>query len=320
MTSNLVKPILGTMNFGIQVNEYESEAMIYQFLDSRNLEIDTAYVYNDGETERILGSILEKPEFLSVKIATKVNPRVTGKLDAESVNLQVSESIKRLRRGHIDLLYLHFPDPSTPIAETLAACAALYADGKIKALGLSNYPAWQVVDIWNVCQKHDWLKPTVYQGLYNPLSRKAEFELFPSLRELGIRFYAYNPLAGGLLSGKYKDFNETPVEGRFTYRPNYKNRYWKKSLFEAMFVINSACELVQISIAEAVFRYLVFSSKLSDLQNSGILIGTSKIEQLKANLYAFNKGPLPLSVADSFEVAWDLARQESPEYFQSVAK
>ena len=108
----------------------------------------------------------------------------------------------------VDTLYLHFPDPNTPIEESLSACAELYNGGKFKRFGLSNFPAWQVAHIWHICDRNDWPKPSVYQGLYNALSRAIEPELIPMLRDFDIPFYAYNPLAGGILSGKYTDFTE----------------------------------------------------------------------------------------------------------------
>ena len=223
-----MKLVLGTMTFGPQVNEDGAQKMLDVFLASGHIEIDTAYVYNDGSSEEILGRILKNKARDSYRVATKVNPRVTGRLDADAINMQFTESLRRLSIESADILYLHFPDPSTPIEVTLAACAQLYRQGKFRELGLSNFPAWLVVDIWHICKNNGWPVPTVYQGVYNAFSRNVEEELFDALRRLGIRFYAYNPLAGGIMAGKYKDFNEIPSPGRFTHRPKYKDRYWKK--------------------------------------------------------------------------------------------
>ena len=81
-----------------------------------------------------------------------------------------------------------------------------------------------VVDIWHIC-KNGWLQPTVYQGRYNGLSRNVELELFPAIRKLGIRFYAYNPLAGGMLTGKHLNYEELPQQGRFARLQSYRDRY-----------------------------------------------------------------------------------------------
>ena len=103
--------------------------------------------------------------------------------------------------------------------------------------------------------------PTIYQGLYNPLSRHAENELNRALDYYGLRFYAYNPLAGGLMTEKYED--KILKKGRFTQRPNYLKRYWHNSYFEALSKIESSCDEYGISITEATFRWLSFHSMLN---------------------------------------------------------
>lgn len=308
------------MTFGPQVDSEDSLSMVRHYLAAGHVELDTAYVYNGGDSERILGSILQQPDCTAAQVATKVNPRVTGKLNAAAVNAQMLESLHRLQREQVDILYLHFPDPHTPLEETLAACAKLHTAGRFRELGLSNFPAWEVVNIWHLCQARGWPVPTVYQGLYNGLSRKAEDELFPALRKLSIRFYAYNPLAGGLLSGKYKNYADQPVEGRFTHRPNYRGRYWKKGLFDALQVLDQACKENDIAVVEAAYRWLAFHSELDQFQGAGIVIGASSVAQLVQNLDALGKGPLPGAVGGAFAVAWEEACPECPNYFQPVAK
>ena len=205
--------------------------MIQRFVRAGYRELDTAYIYNDGKTETLLGSILPDD---TMPLATKVHPKVTGKLDGRAVTMQLEASLQRLGRETVDLLYLHMPDSQTPVEEALKRCAELYEQGKFRELGLSNFPAWMVMHIWHLCDKHGWPKPVVYQGMYNGLSRRPEAELFPALRTLGIRFYAYNPLAGGMLAGKHRHFEMKPSDGRFTIIPAYQERYWKRSIFTAL--------------------------------------------------------------------------------------
>ena len=162
-----MKIVLGTMNFGPQLDLEASREMTQSFLESGFNELDTAYVYNGGDTERYLGNIL--PNLSGYYLATKVHPRITGKLDRETILMEFNESLKRMNRDQVDLLYFHFPDGKTPIDEALETVAELYNQGKVKELGLSNYPAWQVVDIWHKCEKYGCPKPTVYQGMYNAL-------------------------------------------------------------------------------------------------------------------------------------------------------
>jgi len=316
----MFKFILGTMTFGPQVNLEESREMVKYFLNSGYQEIDTAYVYNEGKSEQYLGEVLQNSKNLDFKIATKVNPRITGRLDSEAIKTQFYTSLDRLKMDNIETLYLHFPDHKTPVEESLKACVDLYEEGKFKEFGISNFPAWMVVDIWHICKKNGWPTPKVYQGVYNGLSRKVENELIPAIRKLGIRFYAYNPLAGGILSGKYKKYSENPEPGRFTHRPNYMDRYWKKSFFEAFDLLNSRCEEEKIPVIEASYRWLMYHSLLEVSEGDGILVGASRLEQLKQNIEIATKGKLPQKIVEAFNNAWKEAEIDSPEYFRFITK
>lgn len=315
---NDIKLILGTMTFGPQVNLENAWKMASVFLDYGYSEIDTAYVYNSGSSEKILGKILMNLTNNNYRIATKVNPRITGKLDEDAITMQFAESLQRLSQESLDILYLHFPDSRTPLETTLRACAKLHEQGKFLELGLSNFPAWMVVDAWHICKENGWQRPTVYQGLYNGLSRAVEKELIPVLRKLGIRFYAFNPLAGGLLAGKYKEYKATPEPGRFTFRPNYKDRYWKESYFNAMEKINLFCQESNVAILEAAFRWLAYHSMLDQSKGDGVVIGASKSEQLEQNISAVKKGPLPKSIVCAFNDMWEKTKSESPDYFRFI--
>ena len=312
-----MKLVLGTMTFGPQVNKINSKLILNLFLEAGFREIDSAYVYNNGDTEKILGEILPNNSS-SFHLATKANPRITGKLDRNAVIDQLNESLKRFNKESVDILYFHFPDPKTPIEEPLEAFYELYQQGRVKELGLSNFPAWKVVEIYYMCKNRGWPVPTVYQGLYNGLSRKVENELFPAIRNLGMRFYAFNPLAGGLLSGKYNNFEDTPLEGRFTLRPNYQDRYWKKSFFNALKMLSAECKKFNIPIAEAAYRWLAFHSELNENLGDGIIIGASKLKQVEQNIKALEKGELPESIVNSFERAWDEAKVDCPDYFKYI--
>lgn len=315
-----MKLILGTMTFGPQVNIDDGLAMVQRFVDDGRYELDTAYVYNEGETERILGSILPRVNGGPLSLATKVNPRITGRLDAEAVAMQLEESLRRMGRDHVDILYFHFPDLNTPIEGALEACAKFHAQGKFKELGLSNFPAWMVVDIWHLCKERGWPQPSVYQGMYNGLSRRPESELFPALRKLGMRFYAYNPLAGGMLTGKHVKYEDSPMPGRFARLQSYRNRYWKQSYFDAVNRISTTCRECGIPPAEAAFRWLAFHSCLDQTKGDGILVGASSLSQLEQNISSLGKGALPEAVLNAFDVAWNEAKPDSPEYFSFYTK
>ena len=309
-----MKLILGTMTFGESVFAPEVSHFINAFLDAGCMELDTAYVYNDGACERLLGEALAETE-RPFRIATKVNPRISGKLDGEAAYRQVNESLERLRMPAADIVYLHFPDPATPVEDVLSAMAELHGQGKFRELGLSNFPAWMTADVWHLCDRQGWVKPTVYEGMYNPLTRNAERELNACLDCFGMRYYAYNPLCGGLLTGRYERFEEAPEDGRFTHRPGYRNRYWKKSYFDAVDLLKEACGKMGISTTEASLRWLAYHSMLREDRGDGIIIGASKILHLEQNLDSIRQGPLDAELTEAFEKAWNICKADSPEYF-----
>ena len=311
-----MKIILGTMNFGPQLDLEGSRMMTESFLKTGFNELDTAYVYNGGDTERYLGEILPKQE--GYYLATKVHPRITGKLDRETILMEFAESLKRMKRDSVDLLYFHFPDCKTPIDEALQTVKELYEQGKIKELGLSNYPAWQVIDIAYKCDKIGCPRPMVYQGMYNALCRNVEPELFPAIRSLGMRFYAFNPLAGGMLTGKHQHFEDAPEPGRFARLESYRKRYWKQSYFDAVDEIRKVCDMEGIPMVEAAYRWLCNHSCLDATKGDGILLGASKITQLGQNMAAAQKGELPQGILDAMDAAWEIAKPDSPAYFKFI--
>jgi len=309
-----VNLILGTMTFGESVFSPDVESFVSVFIDAGYNELDTAYVYNEGNCERLLGEVLpglNRP----FKIATKVNPRISGKLDADAAYKQVNESLERMRLDSVDTVFLHFPDPATPVESVLRAMADLHDKGKYRELGLSNFPAWMVTNVWHICDKHGWVKPTVFEGVYNPLTRRAEAELNDCLNNFGMRFYAYNPMCGGLLTGRYGKFEDAPTDGRFTHRPNYQGRYWKKSFFDAVDLIKTAAEKHGITSIEATYRWLAYHSMLNGDRGDAILIGASRLNHLKQNMEAVKAGPLPEDVVEAVNTAWTITKGDSPEYF-----
>ena len=309
-----VNLILGTMTFGESVFSPDVESFIHTFLDAGYDELDTAYVYNDGNCERLLGEVLPKLD-RPFKIATKVNPRISGRLDADAAYKQVSESLERMKLDSVDTVFLHFPDPATPVDSVLSAMAELHEKGAFRELGLSNFPAWMVADVWHICDKRGWVKPTVFEGVYNPLTRREEAELDACLNAYGFRFYAYNPMCGGLLTGRYGRFEDTPADGRFTHRPNYRGRYWKKSFFSALQLLRDACGKYDLTTIEATYRWLAYHSMLNAERGDAILIGASRLDHLRQNMKAIKAGPLPEDVIEAFEQAWTITKGDSPEYF-----
>lgn len=125
-------------------------------------------------------------------------------------------SPEALKTDKIDMFYLHAPDRKTPFEDTLCEVNRLHEQGLFVRFGLSNFMAWEVARICEICQKHGWIMPSVYQGVYHVLQRSIESELLPCLRKNNISLYAFQPLAGGLLTGRYKrDQTEFEEGSRF---------------------------------------------------------------------------------------------------------
>lgn len=307
--------VLGTMTFGQQTFDEDAAVMLETALRNGIAEFDTAYVYNDGECERLLGRVLRNFDATEYRIATKVNPRVTGKLDREAILMQFRTSLERLQMDAVDVLYLHFPDHLVCLEEMLSTCDELFRAGKIKELGVSNYPAGEVDRACEIAKANGWVIPSVYEGLYNALNRKVEDGLFEVIRKHDMRFTAYNPLAGGLLTGKYHSIDETPADGRFVKRPGYKNRYWKESYFQAVDLLRTACEEAKISMVEAAFRWLAYHSELSFEKGDAIIIGASRPQQLVQNVAVVDNGPLPTQLAQAFEDAWIICMNDARDYY-----
>lgn len=336
--SKPLKVILGTMTMASQVDLKQSINMLRAFVQldvhSKGLsELDTARMYNKGQTELLLGKVLSDHADLrtALSIASKANPfkGFNENLRPENVKKQLNDTLSALRRPSVDLFYLHAPDHLTNIEDTLKAVNDLYQEGKFRLFGLSNYAAWEVMEIWHICNQNDWIKPTVYQGMYNAITREVEQELLPCLRRLGMKFYAYNPLAGGLLSGRYtsQQTNTTmllknkPVDGRFglkTTKRMYGERYWKREYLDSVFLVQHLCTQHDITLCEASLRWMVWHSKLNCKNNDGIIIGASKMEHLKQNMQALNldstQGPLPQSIVDAFDKAWLVCKGSCPKY------
>jgi aflatoxin B1 aldehyde reductase len=305
--------ILGTMNFGAQVDEPAADQMLAMFLDRGHKEIDTAYKYNDGASEEMLGRLLTPERRSKVYLATKASPLSGGGLGAESIVKQVNTSLRRLNTDYVDLLYLHAPDPKTRIEVTLEACEKLFKEGKFRELGLSNYASWQVADIWHLCKQNGWMIPSVYQGRYNAITRDVEGELLPAARNFGIRFYAYNPLAGGLLTGRYSQISNVPQEGRFALKSAYLERFWKQSYFDAIAIIQDASGQAELSMIQTALRWLLRHSFLKGPIGDGVIIAASNLKQWESNLNSLS-GELPMKVLEAIDLAWGKARQDCPSY------
>ncbi|KAG0202404.1 hypothetical protein BGX28_005065 [Mortierella sp. GBA30] len=313
------------MTFGLEESKTETSFVrvrgveqIQPFLDTfhshGHVEIDTARMYCNGDTEKALGQ-LPMDDF---KISIKIYVGFHGSYSNENLRKQVQLSLDTLQVSKVDILYLRSPDYATPIEVTLKVINDLYCEGLFERFGLSNYPSWQVAQICELCKQHGYVLPTVYQGLYNPFARSVEQELIPCLRQYNMVFYAYNALVGGILSGKYKfDQEQTSELSRFdpttALGKLVRKNYWNTSVFDAVQILENAASAINLSLVEATMRWMAHHSALR--AQDGVILGASSLKHLNENLLDLAKGPLPQTVVQAFDEAWEHVKACSPKYF-----
>ena len=219
----------GTMTFGGQTDEQTSVHMVERCLDAGINFFDTANVYTGGTSETMLGRALKGRRhrvILASKVSNKVGDAPDQKgLSRPAIRRAIDESLQRLDTDYLDLYYMHLPDYATPIEESLAAMDELVKEGKVRHVAQSNYAAWQVAQMQCIAGKNNYQPVAVSQPMYNLLARGIEQEFLPMSKEFGIASVVYNPLAGGLLTGKHNA--SEPIQGsRFDKNKMYLDRYW----------------------------------------------------------------------------------------------
>jgi aryl-alcohol dehydrogenase-like predicted oxidoreductase len=290
---DLTRPVLGTMTFGDTVTAEVAEAMVDAALAAGITHIDTANGYAGGEAEKILAEALRGRRD-QVTIATKAgipHPDADGNAPLSPFGLRagLEGSLRRLDTDRVDLFYLHQPDRATPLRDTLRTVAQLVEEGKIGALGVSNYAAWQIAEINHLADEVGAPRPVVAQQVYNLLARRIEDEYAEFAAVTGLVTMVYNPLGGGLLTGRHS-FDADPAEGRFgdsRLASMYKQRYWNTAIFGAIEQLSTLADKAGIPMTELALRWLV-----SKPAAGPILLGGSKVGHLQNNIAAISAGPL----------------------------
>jgi aflatoxin B1 aldehyde reductase len=289
------------------------DALLGAFAEMGGEELDTSRVYQDGNCEAVIGRV---PSAAAIRVGTKYHPSLPGGPAA-----QLEQSLTALGRDSVSIYYLHMPSTEIPLEDTLAEIAQCHAGGQFEEFGLSNFPAWQVVEICQYCHHNGYVMPTVYQGVYNALNRTAEYELVPVLRNYGIRYYTHGSLASGFLTGKYRKGVE-PVKGvdRFAQSRRirqYQERYLHRDeMFAALDAIRGAADEAGISTLEAAVRWTQYHSAVDGSMGDAILIGVSRLDQLAPIMEASHAGPLPEPVVEAFAVADEHVKMKSEYYLQ----
>lgn len=307
--------VLGTMNIGDTVDEAGAAAMLDAAAEAGITMVDTANGYAGSRCEQILGGLLrERPG--RFRVASKVgipHPDAGGAppLSRKAIHACVEGSLARLGVERLDVYYLHQPDRATPLAETLDTVAELADAGTIGALGVSNFAAWQIAELRHAAVAAGAPAPAFSQPLYNLLARRIEEEYVEFSRTTGLFDVVYNPLGGGLLSGRHS-FDTPPADGRFGssgLAAMYRDRYWNEGLFRAVEALSRVAADAGIGLPELALRWLVGRDSVG-----AVLIGASKVSQLHANVAAAERGPLPDDVVAACDVVWADLRGPVPAY------
>jgi aryl-alcohol dehydrogenase-like predicted oxidoreductase len=307
--------VLGTMTFGDTVDADGAAAMVDAALQAGITHIDTANGYAGGESERILAQLLQGRRD-RVTLATKAGiPHPDAgdhsPLSAAGLRASVEGSLSRLGTDHIDLFYLHQPDRAAPLSETLGTVAELVAEGKVGELGVSNYAAWQIAELNRTADDVGAPRPVAAQQLYNLLARRIEEEYVEFASVTGLTTVVYNPLGGGLLTGRHS-FDNDPAEGRFgdsRLAAMYKERYWNAAIFEAIQQLTVIADKARMPLTELALRWLVAKPATGP-----ILLGGSKVEHLHSNIAAVAKGPLDADVVEACDDVGAALRGPMPSY------
>jgi 1-deoxyxylulose-5-phosphate synthase len=288
---------LGTMTFGHQCDEPTAFAIMNKAAEHGVNFLDTADAYpvpptpeTAGRTEEIVGAWLDgrRDQFvLATKCRIRVGPGPNDEgLSRRHILKAAENSLCRLRTDYIDLYQAHLPDPTTPLEETLRAFDDLVRQGKVRYIGCSNYPAWQVALALGISTRLNLARFDCVQPRYNLLYREIESELLPLCRDQGLGVIAYNPLAGGFLARPYHS-GEPPVAGtRFTLGKTgdlYRERYWHQAHFEAVEQLRRFLEPRGKSIVQVAVAWILAQPGIT-----AAIVGASRPEQLNESLGAVN--------------------------------
>lgn len=273
---------LGTNAFGKRADQETSTRILHYALDHGINFIDTANIYANTESERIIGEALagRRHDFV---LATKAGlPRADGPNERGSSRLhlmrELEESLLRLKTDYVDLYQIHTLDPDTPLDETLRTLDDMVTSGKVRYIGASNYAAWEIMKALGVSERNGYIRYTSTQTSYSLADRTPELELVPLCLDQGVGIIPYFPLAGGILTGKYNSSGSVPSGSRADTDPNF-NRFLEEP---------------NIRLGQQVSRiaeengYTPSALSLAWLMNrpavSTVIVGATRTEQLQSNM------------------------------------
>ncbi len=272
---------VGCNNFGRRIHEVAAaRAVVDRALDLGVTLFDTADAYGDGTSEEFLGETLgaRRPQAV---IATKFGWGSPSGTSRRTVMRTVEQSLKRLRTDWIDLYQVHFPDPNTPIEETLRALDDLVGQGKVRQVGCSNFSARQVEQAQAVSQQHGLASLVTCQDEYSMLVRGIERDRIPVMQRYGMTLLPYAPLAGGFLTGKYERGKPLPKNARLAYSTHHASDVLNERNWIAVEKIRAVAERAGLSMLDLAFGWL-----LAQPITASVIAGASTPEQIELNVRA----------------------------------
>jgi len=292
LVSNLC---LGTMTFGLQCDEAVSFSILDRATEGGITFIDTADVYplggglpTVGRTEEIVGRWLHGKRdryVVATKCFGRMGPAAWEQGNSRKHILEAVEgSLRRLGTDYIDLYQLHGPDPGTPIDETLDALDDLVRAGKVRYVGCSNFMAYQVARALGRSDTRSVVRFDSVQPRYNLLFRQIERELIPLCAEEGLGIIPYNPIAGGLLSGKHNPSQPPPEGSRFALGSAagvYQDRYWHDREFATVEELRKVAEREGVALVTLAVAWVLANPAVT-----APIVGASRPDQLDASLAA----------------------------------
>lgn len=288
------------MTFGNPLNEKEASYCAADAFEHGVNFFDTADIYprgNAGCSEIMLGKavkLFRNQVILATKVGGPMGPGPENAgLGRNHIFHAVEESLKRLDTDYIDLYYLHFPDPQVSAEELADTMKALVKSGKIRYWGVSNFPAWKVCELKYLSDKGG---PAVFESVYNLISRSADEELIPFIKAHPMGLTAYNPLAGGLLTGKYLHMKS---QGRLLSDAGYRERYFQDYQQNATRQLSEIASSIDLSLLELSFQWL----RSRDFLTS-VILGFSSRQQLEENLSFFKEDKVPDMPAKALDAIW----------------
>ncbi len=277
---------LGCNNFGLRMDLEATRKVIHKALQMGITLFDTADIYgNRGGSEEMIGQILgenRKRVVLATKFGGAMNEAQTMKGASRRYIVSAAEaSLKRLRTDWIDLYQIHFPDPATPIDETLRALDDLIRAGKVRYIGCSNFAAWQLVDAQWTAKHLDLHSFVSCQNEYSLLVRSVERELLPAMQKFGPGMLPYFPLASGLLTGKYTRNKPAPENTRFHALKGLADRYLTESNWKIVERLKDFCAKRGHTLLELAFTWLLARPTVAS-----VIAGATTPEQVEQNAKA----------------------------------